>query len=141
MDADPVYWDESFASQTKYGGVVAPPLYPSFTSRRPPGTPDPLDRFKDDPDWDGLTGSGGRREPGSLPPIDLPLNRTLNGGVAAEFFALCKPGDRITGTRRYIDISERTGRSGLMVLIVTETTYTNQDGVLLCKVQNTSIRR
>jgi acyl dehydratase len=139
MDDDRAYWDEEYAKGTKYGGVIAPPLYPGFTGRRPPGTPDPLDRFKDEPDWDGAT--GGRGGPGQLPPIDIPFKRLLNGGVSAEFFAFCKPGDRITGQREYIEITERTGRTGLMAIIVSETTYTNQDGLLLSKVRNTTIRR
>ena len=140
MDDDRVYWDEGYAQQTKYGGGITPPLYPAFTSRRPPGTPDPLDYFKEDPDWDGTSGRP-KDTPGGLPPIDLPLKRLLNGGVTAEFFAASRPGDRITAKQEYIDITERTGRTGLMLIIVTETTYTNQDGLLLCKVRNTILRR
>jgi acyl dehydratase len=140
MDDDPAYWDQNHAQQTKYGGVIAPPLYPGFVNRRPAGSPDPLDRFKEDPEWDGTTG-GEKPASGGLPPVNLPLRRLLNGGVTAEFFAYAQHGDRITGQQKYIDITERTGRTGLMVIIVTETTYTNQDGVLLCKVRNTSLRR
>lgn len=139
MDDDPAYWNEEYAKQTKYGGVIAPPLFSAFVNRRRSGTPDPLDRFKTEPDWDGTT--GGRGEPGGLPPVNLPLKRLLNGGVSAEFFANSRPGDYITGKRKYVDITERTGREGLMVIIVTETTYTNQDGLLLCKVRNTTVRR
>ena len=139
MDDDPAYWNGEYAKQTKYGGVIAPPLYSSFTNRRRSGTPDPLDRFKNEPDWDGI--SGGRGDSGGLPPVNLPLKRLLNGGVSAEFFAYCRPGDRITGKQKYVDITERTGRTGPMVIIVTETAYTNQDGLLLCKVRNTTVRR
>ena len=144
MDDDPVYWNEEYAKQTKYGGVVAPPLYSAFSNRRRSGTPDPLDRFKNDPEWDGTSpppGGAPRREPGGLPPVSLPLKRLLNGGVSAEFFAYCRPGDLISAKRKYIDITERTGRTGLMVIIVSETAYTNQDGLLLCKVRNTTVRR
>lgn len=140
MDDDRIYWDEEYAKGTRYGGVVAPPLFPGFTNRRRPGTPDPLDRLKTDHDWDGATGAGD--DSGALPPVKLPLVRLLNGGVSAEFFAYCKPGDRITGQNRYVNIAEREGRDGSpMVIITTETTFTNQDGVLLAKVQNTLIRR
>lgn len=140
MDNDPAYWDQDYAKQSKYGGVVSPPLYPGFVNRRAPGTPDPLDHFKEDPEWDGTSGRP-RDTPGGLPPVDLPLKRLLNGGVTAEFFANAQHGDYITGQQKYIDITERTGRTGLMVIIVSETTYTNQDGVLLCKVRNTILRR
>lgn len=137
MDPDPIYWQSDEAAAGRYGGPVAPPLYPGFAFRRPPGTPDPLDRFKDDPDYDGLGGGGGT----GLPVVPLPLPRLLNGGVEAEFFALARHGDRITAQSRYTDIYEREGRSGRMVFIVTETAYTNQDGQILAKIRNTSIRR
>ena len=28
MDSDPIYWDEEYARNTRYGGVVTPPLFP-----------------------------------------------------------------------------------------------------------------
>ena len=64
---------------------------------------------------------------GGLPPIDVPLKRILNGGTEAEFFRLAKLGDVVSAQSRYTDISEREGRSGPMVLLKVETTYTNQD--------------
>lgn len=146
MDLDRAYWDDEYASKTRFGGVVAPPLYPSFASRRPPGTPDPLDHFAEDTEWDGIT--GGLRPPsqasgnrGPLPPVNLPLKRLLNGGVEAEFYQQAEPGDRIRARSRYVDFSERQSRGGYMVFIVTETTYTNQDDDVLLIVRNTIIRR
>jgi acyl dehydratase len=137
MDDDPIYWNAEAATVRGYDGPVAPPLFPGFVFRRAPGTPDPLDRVKENPDFDGIGGAGG----GRLPPIpNLPV-RTLNGGVEAEFFALARHGDRITAQSRYADIYEREGRTGKMVFIVTETTYTNQDGQVLAKIRNTGIRR
>ena len=139
MDDDPIYWDAEAAKARGFDGPVAPPLYPGFSFRRRPGTPDPLDRAKDNPNYDGIGGGGGGA--GGLPPIDIPLKRVLNGGVEAEFFALARHGDRITSQTRYADIYEREGRTGTMVFIVTETTYTNQDGQVLAKIRNTGIRR
>lgn len=137
MDPDPVYWDHQAAVGGGFSAPVAPPLYPGFAFRRPPGTPDPLDAAKENPDYDGL---GGGMSTG-LPVVPLPLPRLLNGGVEAEFFALARHGDRITARSRYVDIYEREGRSGAMVLIITETEYTNQEGQLLVRVRNTIIRR
>ena len=139
MDDDPIYWDDEVASATKYGGVVCPPLYPGFAARREPGTPDPLDKAKENRDWDGIGGGGGER---ALPPIDFPnLPRLLNGGVDAEFFQLAKVGDQITRTTRYKDITDRTGRSGYMAIFRTETEFRNQDGDLLSRTTSTTIRR
>ena len=137
MDDDPIYWDEEAATARGYDGPVAPPLYPGFAFRRPPGTPDPLDRVKENPNFDGIGGTG----TGRLPTIPNLPPRTLNGGVEAEFLALARHGDRITAQSKYVDIYEREGRSGKMVFIVTETTYTNQDGQVLVKIRNTGIRR
>ncbi len=137
MDDDPVYWDEEYASQTKYGGVVCPPLYPGFASHRAPGTAEPLDALDENRDWDGIGGGGGS----GLPPMNLPVSRVLNGGVEAEFFQLAKIDDQITATTRYKDVTDRTGRSGYMVIVRTETEYRNQDGELLSRVINTTIRR
>ncbi len=137
MDDDPVYWDAGAAAESRYGVPVAPPLYPGFAFRRAAGTPDPLDRAKENPDFDGIGGGGGT----GLPPIPLPLDRLLNGGVEAEFYSLARHNDRVTAESRYVDVYEREGRTGKMVLVVSETTYTNQDGQVLAKIRNTSVRR
>ena len=51
----------------------------SMSFPRPLGSPDPLDALADDPDWDGI-----ELVEDGLPPLDLPLQRLLNGGVEAE---------------------------------------------------------
>jgi len=139
MDNDPIYWDEEFAKSTRYKGLVAPPLFPSFGVRRSPGSPDPLERFKTDPEWDGL-GGGGARE-GGLPPVNLPLVRTVNGGVEAEFFQYARPGERVRSKQRYADIRQRQGSTGPMVIITTENIWENDKGELLAIIRNTGIRR
>jgi len=149
MDPDPIYWDEVHARATKYGGLVTPPLFPGFANRRPAGSPDPLDALKANPELDGLGGGGGTAAPegggrarsGGIPPIRIPLPRTLNGGVTAEFLQLARPGDRIKSKRRLGNVYERDGRDGKMVFVVTETIYYNQDDEKLAVIRNTSIRR
>ena len=59
MDRDPLYYDDAYAMGTKYGGLVAPPLYPAHAFRPLPGGADPLDLLHDDPDADGSGGSDG----------------------------------------------------------------------------------
>jgi acyl dehydratase len=138
MDDDPIFWNDDYATNTRYGGVVAPPLFPLFAQRRPPGTPDPLATAATDADFDGFVGlltTG-------LPPVPLPqLPRLLNGGNEVEFYQLPKLGDRITARAKYLDIYEKTGRSGTMVFIVIETRYTNQRDALLMVSRVTLIRR
>jgi acyl dehydratase len=138
MDDDPVFWNDAFAKSTRYGGVVAPALFPFFAYRCAPGSPDPLAPAATDPDFDGFMGlltTG-------LPPILLPmLPRLLNGGNEVEFYRLPKLGDCITARAKYLDIYEKTGRSGTMVFIVVETRYTNQHDELLMISRLTLIRR
>jgi acyl dehydratase len=138
MDDDPIFWNDAYAKNTRYGGVVAPPLFPLFVPRQPPGSPDPLATAATDPDFDGFAGlltTG-------LPPIPLPqLPRLLNGGNEVEFYQLPRLGDRITARARYLDIYEKTGRSGTMVFILVETRYTNQQDDLLLISRVTYIRR
>ncbi len=136
LDDDPAYRDEQYAQGTKFGGVVAPPLFPTHMFRRRPDAPDPLDVLRDNPDWDGVGGTDAL-----LPPVPVPLGRILNGGVEAEFHQLAKVGDRVFAKSRYVDIYEKEGKAGKMVFTVVETSYTNQDGALLAVVRNTIIRR
>ena len=138
MEPNPVHWDEQAARESRYGEVVAPPLYVLHSLRRASGTPDPLDRLREEPDWDGLDVAAGF---GGLPPIDIPLERVLNGGTEAEFFKLPRLGDTISAQARYVDIVDREGRSGPMVLATIETEYSDQDGEPLARVRSTVIMR
>lgn len=138
METNPVHWDADVAKASRYGGLVAPPLYVIHAARRAPGTPDPLDRLYEDPEWDGLDVGAGF---GGLPPIDVPLKRLLNGGTEAEFFRLPRLGDVISAQSQYLDIFDREGKSGPMVLAKIETMYTNQDGERIARVINTVIMR
>lgn len=138
MDDDPIFWNEAHAKTTRYGTVVAPPLFPLFAHRRTPGSPDPLADAATDPDFDGFAGLMTT----GLPPVHLPqLPRLLNGGNEVELYQLPKLGDYLTARSKYVDIYEKTGRSGTMVFIVIETRYTNQDEALLMISRVTLIRR
>jgi acyl dehydratase len=136
MEIDPIHWDDDAARARGYDGVVAPPLFPLHAFPRPDGTPDPFDVLAADPGWDGI-----ELVEDGLPPVDVPLARLLNGGVAAEVFALARPGDVISAQSRYADITERAARSGPMVLVVVETDYRNQRGTLLLRTRTTMIAR
>jgi acyl dehydratase len=138
MDDDPIFWNEAYAKNTRYGGIVAPPLFPLFAHRRAPGSPDPLAPAATDPDFDGFVGLLAT----GLPPVPLPhLPRLLNGGSDVEFYQLPRVGDRITARAKYLDMYEKSGRSGTMVFIVIETRYVTQHDELLLVSRVTLIRR
>lgn len=136
MEENPVHFDESEAASSRFGGLIAPPLYPVHAFRRRAGSPDPLDRASEDREWDG---SGANRSP--LPPLDLPFVRHLNGGSEVEFLRCAEVGDVISEVSSYAAIEEKSSKSGPMVLVTTETTYSNQRGEILLKVRKTSINR
>lgn len=145
MDPDPRYWDDAFAQTTKFGGVVAPPIYCSYLDRKiPPGSDDPVTRaFQEDPECDGI---GGVKEsadrPGALPPVPTELKRILNGGNEIEVYKYPSLGDRIFSQARYADIKARQTKDGSeMLVITTETTYTNQNDEVLCILRASIIRR
>ena len=134
-DRDPDYAPD--ASPARYGGPVAPPLYPAFMVRRPFGTPDVLTERAEDPDFDGLVSAASD----GLPELPLPGRALLNGGSEIELFRYARHGERITQQSRYADIYERASKSGPMLLVVVETEYRTGEGELLLRNRKTIIRR
>ena len=144
MDPDPRYWDDEFAKTTKFGAVITPPIYCTYLGRRTrPGSEDPVTRaFAENPNSDGI---GGVRTPetrGGLPDVPTHLKRVLNAGNEIEVRQYPKLGDRIFSQAKYADIKERVGKDGSRMLIVTtETIYTNQNDEVLCILRASTIRR
>ena len=144
MDPDPRYWDEEFAKSTRYKGIVTPPIYCTYLGRRTrPGSEDPVTRaFRENPNSDGIGGVRKPAERGGLPDVPTHLKRVLNAGNEIELRQYPKLGDRIFSQARWSDIKERIAKDGTHMLIVTiETTYTNQDGEVLCILRASTIRR
>lgn len=141
MDPDPRFWDDDFARESRYGEIVTPAIFCSYLNKTPPGADDPITRaFRENPVSDGIGGVRGGR--GGLPNIPTPLVRVLNAGNSIEVRKYPKLGDRVFAQSRYADIRERTGRDGSKMLIIgTETRYTDQDDNLLCITTASSFRR
>ena len=108
-DLNPLYHDEEYAKKTKYGGIIAPPTFL-------------------------CTCEGGRGKE-----IDIPLSRRLNGGSEFEIFQPIRPGDIISANSKLVDLVERQGKMGRMLLRTSETTYKNQTGEIVAKGRFTSI--
>ena len=141
MDPDPRYWDEAFAETTRYSELIAPPIMVSYMpTRLSPSEGDPVTQaFLENPHYDGFAGIGGE---GSLPSLPTHLTRVLNAGNGMEIYKYPRLGDKIYFQNKYADIQEREGRDGNLFLIVTiETTFSNQDDVVLCKTRASLIRR
>jgi len=130
-DSNPLYWDEEYAKKSKYGSIIAPPGFISspWFSNRPTKWPKR-----------GTTASDATAD---LRPAlaKAGLGRGLDGGMEYEFFAPVRAGDTITAETKIADIIEREGSTGRLAFLITETTYTNQNGEVVAKARATSIHR
>jgi hypothetical protein len=136
MDDDPDY-RRNASDGNRYGGPIAPPLFPLHYFRRPLGTPDPITERALDPDFDGIVGSTSQ----GLPELPLRGLALLNGGLEVELFRYARHGEAVTAKSRYADITERQTRKGPMVFVVIETEYRTGEGELLVRARKTLIRR
>ncbi len=138
MDEDPIFHG-SCANNERYGGAVAPPLYPTHLFRRPFGVPDPIQANARNPDFDGIVAA---TSTAGLPEIE-PLKgfALLNGGTEIEFFRYARHGETVTLKSRYADIAEKETSKGPIILVITESEYRNGQGDLLVRTKRTQIRR
>ena len=110
-DPNPLWQDEGYASKTRYGGIIAPPLFAVVLG---------FDEF----DKQIAKLMGGR----------------LHGSTEFEYFKPIRPGDVITATRKIADIREREGKKlGKMAFVTFEITYKNQDDELVAICRQTAI--
>ena len=111
-DDDPIYVDEQAARAAGFKTIVAPPTF--------------LCTFRAQ----------------ELPDLKLQYGRVrLNGGNEYAYHQPIYAGDTITLTAKYADVSERSGRTGSMVFVITELTFKNQHGEVVATGRNTGIMR
>lgn len=137
MDEDPIF-SEPCANNARYGGPVAPPLFPTHMFRRAFGAPDPLQQRARDPDFDGLSSGASSGLPELDPIKHLAL---LNGGSEIEFFRYARHGETVKLRSRYADITEKETSKGPMLFVTIEAEYRNGDDELLMTTRRTLIRR
>jgi hypothetical protein len=116
---DLIFFDEDYAKSKGHRSIVATPGYlgtPIFTPN-----------------------SGGFIGPGGVSPSGRPL-RALNGGTEYEYTGIdiCA-GDTITAVSKTVDLTERRSSMGLMLITRRETTYTNQNGEIVCRGYGTGL--
>ena len=71
---------------------------------------------------------------------EFPYDRIFDGGSEWEYLNPVCSDDIISAVTSITRIYERTGRSGQLLFIVTETTYTNQHNRIVAKQESTSIK-
>jgi acyl dehydratase len=109
---DPVYFDVEAARRAGYRNLPAPPTYL--------GTPVYIPGVSDE------TFSAPRE---GRPRLQHGLKGLLDGGTETEYFAPICAGDTLTVVSQISSIDVRTSPSlGKMLIVATESTFTNQDG-------------
>lgn len=123
-DPNPIYSDEAYARKTPYGGIIAPPTFFRASGY-------------------ALPGPGARRaapQPQQAQGGGAPAGGTgLDGGSEWEFYEPVRPGDVITVVSKLVDLQQREGRAGAMIIRRSETAYTNQHGQLVAKQFSTGV--
>lgn len=123
MDPDPLYWDEGYAKGMKEGGIVAPPTFY--------GGANCLRNVQ----------AGDLRTVSSVA-VPVPQGWVgLNAGDDFELFAPIRPGDTLTCREKVVDAYEKQGRSGHLIFVITEKTFTNQGGQVVLVRRGTSVYR
>ena len=124
-DRNPLYWDEEYARNSRYGSIVAPPGFFGWPTSWTGSQPDML--------------KAGNEATAAL--AQAGYSRGLDAGAEFEFFRPVRAGDVLVALERIADISMGEGKAGKMVFMVIEITYTNQNGELVAKAHRTFIRR
>lgn len=102
-DLNALYIDEETAKKSKFGGLLAPPTFPIALATR---SMDPDLFFK----------------------LDLNLASIVHGEQEFEYFRPLKAGEKITVRGRVADIIEKKGKSGVLDIVVLETTGHDERG-------------
>ncbi|MFC2042452.1 MaoC family dehydratase N-terminal domain-containing protein [Chloroflexota bacterium] len=120
-DPNPLYYDEEFAEETQYGGIIAPPTL-IFELNHNIG--------------DKILEDGGYASRITLPP---PLTSFIRGGNEYDIVQPVRPDDKITMRRRISEIYEKEGKAGTLVFVIIYMEFSNQKEELLGRNRETLI--
>ncbi|UGQ11129.1 MaoC family dehydratase N-terminal domain-containing protein [Yinghuangia sp. ASG 101] len=119
-----------FCAETTPGGITAPEEFNPFAwmaaaQREPVVAPELRDT-------DRMEKAIGIAGPG--------LRNQVNGGTEVTYGVPIRPGDVIRSETRLVSYAEKTGRMGPMLVSVTESVWTNQDGERVQVERQTALR-
>lgn len=101
-DTNPLYHDESYAKNSAYGGIIAPPTFPV-----------------------AITSEGGAL------PLDLDMRRMLHGEQEFIYERVIHAGDKLHCQMKVTDLYEKEGKSGLMQFLVLDTEMKDENNKLV----------
>jgi hydroxyacyl-ACP dehydratase HTD2-like protein with hotdog domain len=121
---DLVFYDEAYAKSKGHRSILAPPGFLGHAIYTPQ-TPT------------NIIGNSVKRSPG-LPGIKV--SRLLNGGTEFEYYGvdICA-GDTLKSVSKILDIRERTGALGKMIILTSEANFYNAEGKLVATERGTGI--
>ena len=126
-ETNPIHFDKDAAAAAGYDDVVAPTLF-TYVVRMHGSALVPPDQLEPD-------GS----PTADVPP--LPTRRAMAGETAVVLGERVVAGDVIGVEKRLADMYEKEGRSGPLVFVEMEFTFTNQRGELVARENFTRIYR
>jgi hydroxyacyl-ACP dehydratase HTD2-like protein with hotdog domain len=125
-ETDPIYFDAEAARQAGFADVVAPPMFYLLLRSEPYHL-----RPRAELNADGSAAD-------DIPP--LPLPRAMAGETQLTFDGRFVAGDVVTCSKRLVDMTEKQGRSGPLVLLHFEYCY-SVDGRTVVTERFTRIMR
>ena len=123
-DYNPLYWDDEYAKNSRYGSTIAPPGFFGWPTRC-------TGVFVTFPESLVQEATATLTQAG--------YSRALYGGTDYEFLHPIRTGDTLEATPRISNISEKEGKAGNLIFVSVETTYTNQTGDLVAKQRHNFI--
>ncbi|HEX2829252.1 MAG TPA: MaoC family dehydratase N-terminal domain-containing protein [Burkholderiales bacterium] len=136
MDPDPIYMDEAYVRDTRYGKPVAPPLFPVTMLRAPFGSPDLVTERAKNAYFDGILDTTSL----GLPRLPLVNSSQLTGTVEVELYRYAEHGEAVWVQSRYRDIYERETSRGLLLFVIIETDFRDAAGGLICRFTKVQAR-
>ena len=119
---DPAFYDPEAARKRGYRDIIAPPGYLGTGVFRPTAA-----------EAAAPAAGGGRRRPGGM-------TRGLNAGNEYEYFDVITAGDVLEARSKTVDIAQRQGSLGPMIITTSETVYRRlSDGKVVAKGRGSGI--
>ena len=114
-ETNPIYFDEAAAQEAGYKSIPVPPTYPfSIDLEAPEFLP-------------------------MLKLLNMDIGRILHGSQEFEYIKPICAGDKVTCQAKILDMFDKKG--GALEFIVLEVTFTNQDGDIAVKTQQSIVYR
>jgi acyl dehydratase len=118
-DPNPLFRNEEYAKNSKYGGIIAPPGFFGW------------------PVGGGDIEAGMSRVVGAV--AESGMLRILDGGIELNFFVPVRAGDTLVTYGKLADVREKQTSQGKMLFLIIEQKYLTQDGALVAVARQTLI--